>query len=130
MRYNSTRASWRGGEGQRWDGQSRRETIADIPHSVAGDLTVVEALRAAATLQSKESSDAASLQAASLTGETYERLASLSFRQTLAANKLAWYDGAFNVSYSPSTAHLWVKGCGSSGDTGDACKGLSEGLLI
>lgn len=50
----------------------------------------------------------------------YERIASLSYRQTLGANKLAWYDGAFNASSSPPQPHLWVKGCGSSGDTGKA----------
>ena len=67
--------------------------------SVAGDLEAVLQLRGAGL------------------GEAYERLASLAFRQTLGANKLGHYDGDFGPA-SPPELHVWVKGMGSSGDTG------------
>lgn len=67
--------------------------------SVAGDLDVVQQLRGAGL------------------GEEYERLGSLAFREALGANKLTWYAGEFGPS-SPPELHVWVKGCGSSGDTG------------
>ena len=67
--------------------------------SVAGDVDTVARLRAAGL------------------GEAYERLASLSYRQTLGANKLAWYGGDFPLAPVPEL-HVWVKGSGSSGDTG------------
>jgi hypothetical protein len=73
---------------------------ANMARAVAGDAAAVAALRGAGL------------------GEAYERLASLSWRQTLGANKLAWYAGDFGPNASPPAPHMWVKGCGSSGDTG------------
>ena len=67
--------------------------------SVAGDLNALLQLRAAGL------------------GEAYERLCSLSFRQILGANKLAHYGGEFGPASLPEM-HVWVKGMGSSGDTG------------
>lgn len=72
-----------------------------------GDAAVVAALRAAAPGAALDP----------LAAERYERLASLSYRQALGANKLTWYDGSFN-SQTPPGLQMWVKGCASSGDTG------------
>lgn len=51
-------------------------------------------------------------------GEPFERLASLSYRQSFADNMLTWYNGSFTGQTTPPGPHLWVKGQASSGDTG------------
>lgn len=50
-------------------------------------------------------------------GEAFERMCSLSFRQTFADNKLVFYNGSFGGPTQPGL-HMWVKGQASSGDTG------------
>ena len=53
-------------------------------------------------------------------GEDFAVVASLSYRQTLADNSLLWYDGHMQglPTKTPAAAFLFVKGLGTSGDTG------------
>ena len=53
-------------------------------------------------------------------GDDYTVVASLSYRQTLADQSLLWYDGTMQGqrTKTPPGAMLFVKGLGTSGDTG------------
>eukprot|EP01079_Euglenida_sp_SAG-EU17-18_P006828 gene6828-1221_t len=60
--------------------------------------------------------------------EDFTRVASLSYRQVLGDNSLVWYDGSFRGATPPS-ALMFVKGLGSSGDTGTIDDNYPASLL-